>query len=141
MTWISITSGKTVKARNEEWVCLYCKTPYLRTIKKSKGRPNAFCSNSCALKQRHADTPKVVKSMEDKREYWRVMQKKHRAGLSTEILPKEKKKGQPSFIRDNLKWARETYHFHTLIGYIPSEDTDEYGLYKYGEFLFNNPNL
>jgi hypothetical protein len=42
---------------------------------------------------------------------------------------------EPKFVENNLKWAIETYNYCKLKGIVPRGNSDEYGLYKYGEYL------
>ncbi len=42
------------------------------------------------------------------------------------------------FENDNLKHAKRAYNRYSIMGFKPSSKNPDYGLYKYGEWLFKN---
>jgi hypothetical protein len=39
------------------------------------------------------------------------------------------------FEENNLKWAIKTYNYHYEKRTIPNKNSEEYALYKYGEYI------
>jgi hypothetical protein len=58
--------------------------------------------------------------------------------ITTQAKEIKKKYHEPCFVENNLKWAIEVYNFYYNRKVRPRHTSDEYGLYKYGEFICRN---
>jgi hypothetical protein len=79
---------------------------------------------------------KGVKNKPQTKEYWKESKRIYR--LKMEKQPKVKKIPIPKFEEDNLRWARDTYHFYMIQGLKPGKENPDYGLYRYGEWITKN---
>ena len=134
---IDVKTGKIILLRvypMVDRVCVVCDSVYTTRKVISKNRPGIYCSKSCALKRRVRT--KIERTVEERRAIntrnkreWNRRQHKKTKPMKQEIIKPIK------FVHDETKWAIETYSYCRMKGIIPRGNSDEYGLYKYGEYL------
>lgn len=80
----------------------------------------------------HVEHPRIKRGVEPK------SQKKIVIVIEKKIKILKRRKLKPTFVRDPLQWARKIFGENYAYGKVPPLNTEEYGLYKYGEWLFYN---
>lgn len=123
-----------VNRRYEVRICEYCH----HNFEIRKDTKTRFCSISCS-KKGQKNRLGAKHSEATKRKMRKSIQE--RQAQQIEIMPHAKIKNRtrtPHFVSDSHQWANAVYGKYRASGKVPHHKSEEYGLYKYGEWLFNN---
>lgn len=124
---VNIQTGEvtTIIEKPSRYVVRVCERCH-HTFEVRKDTKTKHCSMSCAKKgQRNRLGSKHSEITKQKLREVKTKNAKKKAKL-------------PHFVGNNTKWAVTTYAKYKGMGKIPHNRSDEYGLYKYGEWIFNN---
>lgn len=139
---VNISTGKITHLKKKEVLyieirtCAYCEQEF----EARRYQATRFCSISCSKKgqknrlgQKHK--PETIEKIIETKKIQTEIRK------DIEIVPKAKLRNRtkyPHFVNDHHQWANRVYGEYRSRNKIPHKSSHDYGLYKYGEWLFLN---
>lgn len=115
--------------------CAYC----FHEFEAKRWQKTRFCSISCSKKGQNNRLGE--KHTEESKKKMAETRKNMEIKLETEIVPVGRVRNRvkkPHFVKDPYQWANSTYSRYRKHEKMPSKTSDDYALYKYGEWLLMN---
>ncbi len=144
---IDIQSGQIThlpenrKVTREVRSCLSCDNEF----EAKRWQATRYCSISCSKKgqnnrlgQKHTLETKQKMSLNSKDKIQVEIQELKKTKRLVPYARLKLRSKKPHFVKDPHQWANAIYGKYKGVNRVPSKRSDDYGLYKYGEWLFNN---